>query len=279
MKRVLMIGGGAVLALVIIVVIVGLYVFSSLDSIVKAAVEKVGSDVTQTEVTLSDVEISLTAGTGALLGFSMANPQGYSANNALQFDEIRIALDLATIQSDPVVIKELVIDAPVVVYELGESGSNIEKIQDNVAGSAPEQSGGAGGDSGEEGPKIVIENLILRNGQISITATQLLGETLSAPLPDIHLRDIGKEENGATPGQIAVETLDSVLAQVTAAVGSVDISKITDQLDVGMDEAKKVLEQGGDVSKAVEEGAGEASDAVEGAVEGVGDRLKGVLGN
>lgn len=279
MKRVLMIGGGAVLALVIVVVIVGLYVFSSLDSIVKAAVEKVGSDVTQTEVTLSDVEISLTAGTGALLGFSMANPQGYSDNNALQFDEISIALDLATIQSDPVVIKELVIDAPVVVYELGESGSNIEKIQDNVAGSAPEQSGGGSGDSGEEGPKIVIENLILRNGQISITATQLLGETVSAPLPDIHLRDIGKEENGATPGQIAVETLDSVLAQVTAAVGSVDISKITDQLNVGMDEAKKVLEQGGDVSKAVEDGAGEATDAVEGAVEGVGDTLKGVLGN
>lgn len=280
MKRVLVIGGGVVLALVVVVVAIVFYVFASLDSIVKTAVEEVGSEVTQTKVSLNGVEISLTAGSGALRGFSMANPQGFSDNNVVQFDEVSIALDLATVQSDPVVIKQIVIDGPRIVYELGEGGSNIEKIQNNVAGSASEQSGGSDSGSGGEGPKLVIENLILRNGQVSITATQLLGETIDAPLPDIHLKDIGKEENGATPGQIAVETLDSVLAQVTAAVGTVDISKITDQLNISAEDAKKLMEQGGgEVSKAVEGGTDDASKAVGGAVEGAGDTIKGLLGN
>ena len=273
MKRVFLIGGGVVLALVVIVVAVGVYVFSNLDSIVKTAIEEVGSEVTQTKVSLNDVELSLSDGSGALRGFTMANPQGFSDNNVVQFNEVSIALDLATVQSDPVVIKEIIIDGPQIIYELGEGGSNIEKIQENVAGASQKQGGGsASSDSGSEGPKLVIENLILRNGKVSITATQLLGQTIDAPLPEIHLKDIGKESNGATPGEIAVITMDSVLAKVTTAVGSVDISKLTDQLNISADDAKKLLEQGGGATKAVEEGAG-------GAVEDAGKALKGILGN
>jgi len=285
MKKGLLIGGGIILAIVIVVVAVGVYVFTNLDSIIKTAVEEVGTEVTQTKVSLNEVEISLGEGSGALRGFSLANPQGYSDNNVMQFDEVAVALDLATVQSDPIVIKEIVIDGPQIVYEFGQGGSNIDTIKENVAGSAPSQDGGSDSSSGGgEGPKIVIENLILRNGQVSVTATELLGETIDAPLPDIHLKDIGKEGNGATPGQVATEVLNTVLAQVTTAVGAVDISKLTEQLNINPEDLTKMLGEGaGGITKAIEESGGDTTKAVEGAVEGAADEagkaLKGLLGN
>jgi len=163
MKKGLLIGGGIILAIVIVVVAAAIYVFTNLDSIIKTAVEEVGTEVTQTKVSLNDVEVSLTEGSGALRGFSLANPQGFSDNNAMQFNEVSVALDLATVQSDPIVIKEIVIDAPKVVYEFGQGGSNIDTIKDNVAKSAPSDEGGGDSSSGSEGPKLVIENLIVRN--------------------------------------------------------------------------------------------------------------------
>ncbi len=56
------------IGLVVLVVIVaaGVFVFpGNLNDIVRAAVEKVGSDMTQTNVTLNEVDIEITSGKGA----------------------------------------------------------------------------------------------------------------------------------------------------------------------------------------------------------------------
>lgn len=265
MKKPLLIGGGVVGVVVVVAIVAVVFFLSNLDSIVKAAIEQVGSEVTQTTVKLDDVEISLAGGKGSLRGFRMRNPQGFSDNDVFKFNEISVTLDIATVQNDPIVIKEILIDSPEITYELGGTKSNIDTVKDNVAKSAPKKGGDSGGDSGSaEGPKFVIENLILRNGRVSVTATELLGESISAPLPPIHLKNIGKKDNGASPSEIATVTMNSVLDKVAGAVAAVDISKLTDQLkNINVEGAGKVLEEG-------TEGATKA-------VEGVGKSLKGLF--
>ena len=66
MKKVL-IGVGVLIAVLAIVVYVA---FSSLDKIIKAAVEKYGSEITQATVTLNEVELSVSSGKGVLRGLS-----------------------------------------------------------------------------------------------------------------------------------------------------------------------------------------------------------------
>jgi hypothetical protein len=68
MKRRLYIGGGVVLGILILIAIGLYFLLSSLDSIVKAAVEKYGSEMTQATVRLNDVKIELTSGKGACRG-------------------------------------------------------------------------------------------------------------------------------------------------------------------------------------------------------------------
>jgi uncharacterized protein involved in outer membrane biogenesis len=153
-------------------------------------------------VRLNSAEVSATSGTGALRGLYVGNPQGFKTAGAFKLGEISLTLDVGTIASDPVVIKEIVVSAPEVNYELGPQGSNIDAIKRSVdaytKGSGTQKEAESTAESKKAaGRKIVIENLYIRNGRVNIGST-LSDKTMSAPLPDIHLTDIGKQKGGAT---------------------------------------------------------------------------------
>ncbi len=265
MKKVLI----GIAVLVVIVAAGAFFLLGNLDSIVKAAIEKIGSDLTGTEVSLNDVSIEETSGKGTLRGFRVTNPDGFSNADAFKFDEVSVTIDAASILSDPVIIKEVVIIGPEVVYEFGDSGTNLDRINKNVQSKT-----GSGGSSSssEEGKKIVIENLFLRDGKVAVQAP-LLDEKISIPLPTIHLTDIGKEDQGATPGTIARQTVDAILAGASNAVASanIDIGAITGAAEEVAEEAQKALESvGGDAAKEAEGAVEGAGDAVKGLIEGIG---------
>lgn len=251
------------LGVLVVVAAVGIFVFlGNLNDIVRAAVEKVGSDMTQTNVSLSEVDIELTSGKGALRGFSVTNPNGFSDDAAFKFDEVSVELDITSVRSDPVVIKEVVIQGPNIVYEFGDDGgSNLEQLNKNVQSKA-----GSGGDSsGKSGetPNIVIENLYLRDGSVSIIAP-LLNEKMSVPLPTIHLTDIGKDGKGATPEEIADQVMAAVLkgAQDAVANAKINVEELTgaamEQVNKATEDAQKAIEDATSGTGSVGEDAGNA---------------------
>lgn len=261
------------IGLAVLVVIVGAGIFfflGNLNSIVKAAVEKIGSDLAQTEVVLDDVNIEETSGKGTLRGFRVTNPDGFSDTSAFKFDEVSVTIDISTMLSDPIVIKEVVILGPEIVYEFGDSGTNLDRLNKNVQSKAGPKSKSSDDDS--EGRKFVIENLILRDGKVAVQAP-LLNESLALPLPAIHLKDIGKEGRGATPGDIADQTLEAVLAGASQALSSanIDIGALTGAAGEIAKDAQKALENaGGDAAKGADEAVEGAGDAVKGILKGIG---------
>ncbi|MDH3472304.1 MAG: hypothetical protein OEM59_01325 [Rhodospirillales bacterium] len=275
MKRSVKIGGGILLALVVLVGVGVALLFSSLNSIVRAAVEQVGSDVTGTQVTLNDVDISLSEGRGTLLGFEMTNPSGFEADEAFRFDEVTVKLDPASVASDPIVIEEISVIAPEITYELAPEGSNIEAIQGNVANYDTGSSSSSGAASGE-GPKIVIRNLYLKRGTVHVLASRFTDETITAELPDIHLKNIGQEGKGATPAEAAKQVMDQLLPKLTRAVSKLDISAVSDAVNAGLKDAKGTLKKAGESVAKELSGAGSVADDL--ATEG-SKALKGLLGN
>lgn len=263
------------LVVLVVVVAIGVFVFlGNLNDIVRAAVEKVGSDMTQTNVTLNEVDIELTSGRGALRGFRVTNPSGFSDDDAFKFDEVSVAIDIASVNSDPVIIKEVVIAGPEVLYEFGkEGGSNLDRINRNVQSRV---GGGGSSSGGGDAPNIVIEKLVLRNGKVAVIAP-LLNERLAVPMPTIELTGIGKDGQGATPEEIADQVVDAILkgAQNAVAQARIDVERLT---GAAADEARKAVEgAAGEAGKALEGvtgGAGdagkEAGDAVRGLIEGIG---------
>lgn len=251
-------------AIVVIAIAGAAYYFASnLDSLVKAVVERYGSEATQARVTLKAVELSPASGTGRLQGLTVGNPKGFNTAEAISLGDIQVALDISTLQSNPIVIKEVLITKPAVTYEYVGSGSNLEAIQKNVQAYAAKFGGGsqssgaqrAKGDKTEAAAerKVVIERLVVRDGNIGISHAALQGRSLSSPLPLLELKDIGKDKGGATPAEVAEKVIGTISAQASR-VASSDLQK---QLGAAL------KEQAGNIG---------------GAAGGAADRLKGLLG-
>ncbi|MCH7942899.1 MAG: hypothetical protein IIB67_06680 [Proteobacteria bacterium] len=268
MIRVILIG---VVVAVIGAVGVFMFVLSSLDGIILEAVETYGSEITQAKVSLAAVELDLTSGRGSLRGLSVGNPKGFNTPSAFELGAISITIDSCTVSDDTIVINEIVIDAPVVTYELGADGSNIDAIQRNVEAYMA-QFGDDPADDGGEGPKLIIDDLYIRGGKVNISATFLDGKALSAELPDIHLEDIGREDEGASPAAIAEQIIAALTAGTTGAVSSLGLEEI-------MGGAGKLLEGvaegAGELLESVTSGGEGAGEALEGVVEGAGEALEG----
>lgn len=246
MKKLLIV----LVALAVLAGVAVVFLLGSIGGIVKGVVEKVGTDATKAPVTLETVDLSLTEGRGELRNLVVGNPEGFQSDHAMRLGTVRVVIDTSTIGSNPVVVKEVVVDGPEVIYEVGSSFStNIGTIQENVDAYARSLGvGGGGAPSGEEpaaepgeGTKVVIEDLYIRNVKVSVAATALGGKGAGATISEIHLEDIGKSEGGASPGEVAAKFLDALLDGVVKAVTDLNLEGLKDTGKSLIDGAGKTL--------------------------------------
>jgi hypothetical protein len=260
MKTLLKIGAVLVVLFIIAVVVVT----SNLDKMIKAGVETMGPEITGTSIKLDSVDLSLLSGQGELKGLVVGNPPGFQTERAFKLGDARVKVDLKSALTDKLIIEEILIDRPEITYEAGSSGSNLNKIQENVAAFA-KKAGATGGaepkaekkDAGQK--KVQINHFILKNAQVNASAALLKGKTLTVSLPDIHLKDIGKESQGVTMQQASSEMVAALNKSVLQAVSG--SGKLLTKGAEALGEAAKSL--GGEAGKA-------GSQAAEG--------LKGLFG-
>jgi hypothetical protein len=262
MKRIIGIGGG----LLVVVGIAVFFLYSSLGMIITKAVEKFGSEITQTQVSLKETEISATDGKGTLRGFRMTNPSNFKTKSAVEFDEISLTLDIKTITKNTIVVKDITIAGPRITYEHSSSGSNIDVIKKNIdsylgTGSSKKKEGGS------SDKKLIIEKLSIINGKANVSAAILQGKTMSVDLPDIVLRDIGKQKGGATPGEVASKVMDTLQNNINGAVKHLNLDQVKEVIGSVVSGAKGMLEKGSSGAK----------DLIE--KNPVGDAVKGLFGN
>ena len=174
------------------------WLYAQRDALVKRAIERFGPEITGVAVTVKRVKLEPAEGKGSIAGLEVGNPPGYKSPSSLSLGEMRLAIDFATVTADVVHLKELVIDAPVITYERGPGGDNLGEIQKTVGGkSGAKQSSGPG-------KKFVINSLRVTNAKVRFS------DTVTLPMPDLHLRDVGKQSNGATAGEITRMVWDAL---------------------------------------------------------------------
>jgi hypothetical protein len=203
-----------VVGTLIVIVAVVVFVLTGLGGTIKAVVEHVGSQATGTEVTLRSADVSLASGEGRLSGLVVGNPKGFATKNAFELGDIRLSIDTSTVTSDVVVIREIVIDGPHVTYELGTGGSNVGIIQANLERFSGGDASAAKAPVGKKAAvekaderRYIVGELRVTNGLVEGSTTLVKDQKVSAKLPEIRLRDLGKAKGGATSGELAKEIL------------------------------------------------------------------------
>ena len=258
MKKWILIGCGAIVIILIVVVVVGL---SKLGPIVKLAVNTYGPKITGTELKVDDVGISLFSGEAKLEGFFLGNPIGFKAPSAMKIGLVDVNVDKGSLAKNTIIIKKIEVIGPEITYEKRGKTDNFQALLANVQKELP-RGESAKKEPEKEGPgkKLVIDDLIIKQGKVHLAVEMpggiLSDRQISADLPDIHLKDIGKDKGGSSPAEVAQKIFETLYAKITApnVMGA-----LNDQL--------KNL--GGTVSQAVggvaQEGLKGATDVVKGA--------------
>jgi hypothetical protein len=257
MKKIVL---GAVLVLLLTLGLTVYLLLSNLDGMVKTAIEKYGSEATQTVVSVEKVELGLKNGSGAIRGLTVGNPQGFAAKQAFSFGEIATKIDLKSLSAEIFIIENITIQAPEVFFELNASGTNnLENLKQNLSSRTAATAEGKPPSSGKDGgaePKLIIRKLLITNGNIHASVVPL-DKNYELKLPPVELKNLGGK-NGATPTQIADQLLKVLTERALIAVKK-----------KGIDQYKAQLE--GEVNKRLEAETGKLDEKV-------GDKLKGVLG-
>ena len=142
-----------------------------------------------------------------------------------------------------------------------------------VMGGGSADSGSAPSDSAA-GPKVVISDFYIKGGKVNVSASLFKGKTMTTPLPDIHLTDIGKDSGGATPAEVVDQIITAITKSSSGAASSLDLSSL------GLaDISGKAAEMGGAAADAAKGALEGAVGGAGGAAKDVGGALKGLFGN
>jgi len=213
MSRLVKISAALILVLAALLVL-------NLGSGLKTLVETLGPEMTQSSVTLHSAKISLLSGQGSFKGLHIGNPQGFDTEEAFSLGEIRFKLDQDSLATDIIVLESLTIMAPQVTLERGSGGSNLDRLQQNIAGYlGPADTE----DNSDQATKnIIIRDVLITDGKLRYG---LLGsKTLDLPLPEIHLSNLGEEGQGisiAEAGAAIIAAISRSATQVALESGSI----------------------------------------------------------
>ena len=167
--------------------------------VIKGAVNTLGPAVLGVPVTLQGASFHPIQGRVRLTRLRVGNPEGFKTPALFEVGDITIELDSASLFTDTIMIREVVIEGPEITYERGLRNSNFGKLSDRLSGN----SGDAGTkqttkpESGRS-RKCIIERLVVRDPKLRLSVTALGGHALPIALGQVELKEIGKESGGVT---------------------------------------------------------------------------------
>jgi hypothetical protein len=208
MKKKLYIILGVILGLGLAVYLVLIFFVGSL---VTTAVNRYGPGLAGTDLHLTEAHISPLSGQGSLDHLTVANPKGWSANNAFELKTIHVALVPSSIFSDHIVIKEIAITSPQILYETRVLTSNLGDI---VKGLQHDQTRGAADAKTKSGSTIrfEVQHLLVKDGVIKLSVAG--AAPISLPMPTVDMHDLGVGSGGLTSTQLTALISESILKSV-----------------------------------------------------------------
>ena len=209
-----------IILLVVAILAVGAYLYINRGSLVERMIETVGSEATGTSVEVANVDINLGEQSVGISGFTIDNPSGFSNANAFSLNEISVSV--ASVSRDLIVLSEVVVDSPEVLYEFREGGSNIDAIRANIEAYQSRLGGGGSGGGGGSDTKIIIDRLRFTGGHVLATAGE---EQVDVDLPPLTLTDIGRASGGQTAGQVAAQVADRLTQHVAQTVARSEVER------------------------------------------------------
>ncbi len=194
-----------ILGVLIIAGVAAYFLSPSLESVVQKLVHKYGSQVTGTDVNLKGFNLSLASGEASIKGLTVANPANYKSPYIINLGGIKAKVDLKSLTTDKIIVEEIIIEKPVVTYEmLSITQNNVKQIQENVAkntaSAKAEENKAAEAPKSEKKDNAASKKVVIKLVKISgaelqaLTPVQGQANSVTLKMPEITLTNIGENQ-------------------------------------------------------------------------------------
>jgi hypothetical protein len=264
-----------VAAVLIAVVVILILINAFAGRAVKLGIEVGATKALNVAVKVRDVSLSLTGGKLGLTELSIDNPPGYQHDKMLELNKARVAVDIKSLLSDTVNIKEIYLDGvDVVLEQRGVSGNNIQDIISSIETKEKEPSRPAE----PSGKKLHIDSLEISNVTVKAKLLPIpgKGDTVTLKLSPIKMTNLGgdnKMDVAKLSSKILLAIADGVVRQGAGVLPGDMVNTMKSSVSRTMELGKTAAEEG---KKVVESG----KDAIEGGKDigkELGEGLKGIF--
>jgi hypothetical protein len=268
MKKWIYIGTGAIVV-VIAIIIFGL---SNLGPIIKRAVNSYGPKITETELHVDDVGVSVFSGEAEIKEFFLGNPSGFKTSSAMKVGSVLVKVDEKSLTGDTIVVDRIEVLNPEITYEKMGKVDNYNTILKNITKTSGSEKRSKP-ESGKEGAgkKLIIRDFIVKQGKVNLELSVygLGSKQISAPLPDIHLKNIGEKKNGASPAEAFKEVFAALYGKITSPAVTDVLNKQLSSIGINLDSLRQ------DAIKKLGDTPGKAEETLK----DVGKKVKGLFGD
>jgi uncharacterized protein involved in outer membrane biogenesis len=191
------------------------YLYFSLNTLLKKAVETVGPRITKTTVILSSANLSPFSGSGTLNGFLVGNPEGFKGPFALKLGRVEVNVNKEALLADTIVVNSILIRNPEILLEGTLTGNNLSKLLKNIesnTASSPSKEKKGTPESKSSSKKFIVKEVVISGTKLHLAASAL-GQNVeqTLPLPEIRLHNLGSGGSGISASDVTQQILTPLI--------------------------------------------------------------------
>ena len=259
----------AVILAVVVLGILAIVLFG--NSALRAGIETTATKALNVGVTLGDVSLSIFGGRLELGELVVNNPPGYQHEALLQLGKADIAVNVKSLLSDTVNVKNMTFDKVGLVIEQKGLTNNLQEILDSIPKAEKQKP-----DKPSKEKNIVIDKLEISNVDVSVKLLPVPGraDTVTFKLSPIKMENLGTDDK-LSMAELAVKILGAIangVAQQGMDLLPIEMleplkSTISEHGKLLIDTGTEVLDKTKDIGTGILKGSKEATDALKGLFE------------
>lgn len=225
-----------VIVLVGIVALIAVAI-TQLDSIVETGIETAGPETLHVPVKVAKVKLSPLSGKVKVQGLNIGQPDGFGEGSIASIGDFDLKLDTSTLMSNHIIIDSIRINEPMFDIRMQDGKTNFSALQEGI--DIPETADTPAG--AEEEITLTIRELVVSNPRILAKSDDFMKLDEDLKLADFTLTNMGTDEKGLAPSEIARHIMDTLQPQIAKALVAAGASNKIKGL---ADDAKGKLEKG-----------------------------------
>lgn len=226
--------------LLLIIAVVGVVVYTQLNAVIKAGVETAGPEALQVDVSVGSVNISPLTGVVEISDLLVGQPDGFGDGPMISIGDFKMDVETSTIMDDHIIIDEIVIDRPLIDARMIGGQSNFQALQKRL-----EAYSGSDAEVAGQPITLTIRNFSVKAPQVAVSKDGLLAVDENISLADFALKDLGTDEKGLAPREIARHVMDTLQPQIAKVLVN---AQVPDSIKDAAKDARGKLEKGvGDI--------------------------------